>query len=160
MGAYLLQGGGCLGYILEHGAFTIPMVAQATGVDPNLVFSVVDKLNRDGVLWVRYRLSGQGRPANLYALYDASESQVLEAAALYRDSNTEHVRRLDDYAVHAYEETYRRVAEEAIMKHRDEYGVVKLRSVQEMLNALNMRGEDHRAGVHRTLLEMGYEVVS
>ena len=151
-----------LEYVRDHEAFTIGVASSQTGIDSNKLYRYTTPFLNMGVLVKAGKLGkgSVGSPAIIYALRDASKNRVGEAAQLYKDVTNNHVTSLDDYTIKSNEETYRRVAEEAIMKHRDEYGVVKLRSVQEMLNALNLRGEDHRAGVHRTLLEMGYEVVS
>jgi len=155
MAAYLLPGGGCLQYILERKAFTIPIVASSTGVEINLIYSVVGRLVRGGVAYERYRVGGQGRPANLYALYDASDSQVVEAANLYRDANTEHVKRLDDYLV---DHDYKEVAEEAV-KYLNEEGQLGSWTLVNLLAVKRIYDDDALLEVRRIVASMGYTIV-
>ena len=142
-------------YILERRAFTSPQVSQTTEVDINLVYGVVARLVRSGVAWERYRVGGQGRPATVYALFDASEDQVREAAALYKDSVTDHVKRLDDYLI---DTQYRVVAEEVIEKHLTREGTVRAPMIARILGAHGLKGESHRDNARRLITSMGYEV--
>ena len=160
MAAYLLPGGGCLRYILERKAFTIPLAAQVTGIEPKIVYSVVMRLVRGGLAWERFRVGGQGRPATVYAMYDASDEQLCEAAALYKDQNAEHVKRLDDYVIMANEETYHRVAEEAVRGHVDHMGRVEFPAVVKLLSESGLYGEPHLHEMRQTLNVMGYSVIS
>lgn len=155
MAAYLLPGGGCLSYILERRAFTIPVVEAATGIGANLVFSVVRRLINGGMAHEVYRVGGHGRPASLYALYDASDKQVEEAAALYRDQNDTHVKRLEDYTV---ESIYHKVAEEVAKNHLIQ-GMASTSAVARLLADNDVRGDKHHVAVHRLLRGMGLELI-
>jgi len=156
MAAYLLPGGGCLSYILERRAFTIPVVESATGVSPKTIFSVVRRLIQGGVAHVRYRVGGHGRPVNLYALFDASDGQVEEAAALYRDQNATHIKRLEDYTA---ESIYHKVAEEVATHHLIQ-GMASKSAVAIMLYREGLEGDEHLFQVHRILYDMGYQLVA
>ena len=156
MAAYLLPGGQCMRYILERRAFTVPVLSSATGIDVNHLYGVVDRLVQGGVAHVRYRVGGHGRPVNLYALFDASDGQVEEAAALYRDQNATHVKRLEDYTA---ESIYHKVAEEVATHHLIQ-GMASKSAVAIMLYREGLEGDEHLFQVHRILYDMGYQLVA
>ena len=155
-----MPGGACLSYILERRAFTVPVVEEVTGLERNLIHSVVRLLMRGGVLDERCRIRGHGRPTSLYVMYDTSDDQIAEAAALYRDKNAEHVRRLDDYLIQSNQDTYRRVAEEAVEKHRDYKDRVDLRAVTKLLEIRELYGDDHLSKARQVIKSLGYTVIS
>ena len=101
-----------------------------------------------------------GSPAIIYALRDASETKVKEAAQLHRDLTSSHITSLDDYTVKAQEETYRRVAEEAVRSHVDYMGRVDFPAVVKLLSESGLYGEPHLHEMRQTLNIMGYSVIS
>jgi hypothetical protein len=155
MAAYLLPGGRCLSYIIERRAFTVPVAEVATGVERNLIHSIVRRLMRGGVLHERFRVGGHGRPTSIYAVFDASDGQVEEAAALYRDQNATHVKRLDDYLV---DNQYKVIAEEIVQKHLTREGKVRAPVIARVLGEHGIKGEAHRDNARQLIISMGYEV--
>ena len=146
-----------LKYLQKREAYTVTVASQQIGVNLNKLYRITNNLLQMGLLLKCGKLSNRDRgpPAYIYALRDAPQSKIDEAAQLYKDVTSSHISSLDEY-LQDYD--YMQVAEEIIAKHLTREGTVRAPVIAQVLGAHGMKGEAHRDNARRLIISMGYEV--
>jgi len=146
-----------LEYLRDREAYTVNVAAYQLGLDVNKLYRFTNKFVNMGVLVKTSKLSGgeRGPSTFLYALRDAPQSRIDEAAQLYKDVTSSHVTSMDEY-LKDYD--LQQVAEEAV-KHPNGDGCIGTWGVIKILSSRNMYSDDAYLSVKRLITARGYTVV-
>jgi len=146
-----------LEYLRDREAYTVNVAASQLGLDVNKLYRFTNKFVNMGVLVKVSKLgAGERGPSTfLYALRDAPQSRIDEAAQLYKDVTSSHVTSMDEY-LQDYD--YQQIAEEAV-KHLNSDGCVGTWTLVNLLAAKKLYGDDPLIAVKRIVNALGYTIM-
>jgi len=146
-----------LNYLQERRAYTVNVASYHLGLDVNKLYPYTKAFVNMGVLMKVGKLGKgeRGFPTFIYALRDASQTSIDDAAQLYKDITSSHVNSMDEYLI---DYDYNLLAEELIRDHLISEDTIGSYSVAQALLRKKMKIEQHRDNMYRILQSMGYTI--